>query len=69
MLKYILKRKHVESGRYPDLPKSGNKGLGLGVPKPDYSYNIGDISTFEPFILEEQKNAGYEEKDTNLSRI
>ena len=59
-----LKKAARESGRYTDLPKSGNKGLGLGVQKPDYSYNIGDISTFQPFILEEQKNAGYEEKDT-----
>jgi ATP-dependent metalloprotease FtsH len=52
----------IESGRYPDLPKSGG-GLGLQVPKPQYSYNIGDISNFEPFILEAQKTAGYSEKD------
>ncbi len=37
--------------------------MSLGVPKPNYSYNIGDITTFQPFVLEEQKNAGYEEKD------
>ncbi len=58
-----LKKEAKGSGRYPDLPQNGNKGMGLGVPKADYTYNIGDISTFQPFILEEQKNAGYEEKE------
>jgi ATP-dependent Zn protease len=52
----------IESGRYPDLPKSGG-GMGLQVPKPQYTYNIGDISNFEPFILDAQKTAGYSEKD------
>jgi ATP-dependent metalloprotease FtsH len=33
------------------------------VPKPQYTYNIGDISNFEPFILDAQKTAGYSEKD------
>ncbi len=58
-----LKKEARESGKYPDLPKSGNRGLGLGVQKPDYSYNIGDISNFEPFVLEEQKSAGYSDKE------
>ena len=57
-----LSREALESGRYPDLPKSGG-GMGFSAAKPNYSYNIGDISSFEPFILEEQKNAGYAEKE------
>ncbi len=59
----FLKKEALESGRYPKLPKNNNGRMGLGVPKPNYSYNIGDIATFQPFVLEEQKNAGYEEKD------
>jgi len=58
-----LKKEAVESGRYPDLPKNNGGRMGLGVPKPNYTYNIGDITTFQPFILEEQKKAGYEDKD------
>lgn len=58
-----LKKEAVESGRYPNLQKSNSPRLGLGVQKPNYSYNIGDIATFQPFILQEQKNAGYEDKD------
>ena len=37
--------------------------MGLQVPKPQFTYNIGDISNFEPFIIEAQKRAGYVEKD------
>ncbi len=58
-----LKKEAIESGRYPNIPKNSNRGMSLGVPKPNFTYNIADISTFEPFILQEQKNAGYEEKD------
>jgi AFG3 family protein len=58
-----LTRQAIESGKYPDLPKSGG-GMGFQAPKPQYTYNIGDISNFEPFILEVQKNAGYSEKET-----
>jgi cell division protease FtsH len=57
-----LKKEAFESGRYPNLPK-GKEGMGFSVPKPDFIYNIGDISNFEPFLLETQKNAGYIEKD------
>lgn len=57
-----LTREAIESGRYPDLPKSGG-GIGIQAPKPNYTYNIGDISNFEPSILEIQKNAGYAEKE------
>lgn len=58
-----LKKEAIESGRYPNLPKNNGGRMGLGVPKPNYTYNIGDISTFQPFLLDEQKAAGYEEKD------
>ena len=57
-----LTQEAIESGRYPGVTKPGN-GLGLGVAKPNFTYNIGDISTFEPFILEEQENAGYSDKE------
>lgn len=59
----FLKKEAVESGRYPDLPKSSGGRMSLGVPKPHYTYNIGDVTTFQPFILEEQKNAGYKEEE------
>ncbi len=57
-----LKSTAVESGRYENLPKPGG-GVGLQVPKPHFIYNIGDISNFEPFLIETQKNAGYEETE------
>ena len=57
-----LKKEALESGRYPKLPKPGT-GFGCSMPKPNYTYNIGDISNFEPFILEAQKTAGYTEKE------
>jgi cell division protease FtsH len=62
LAKIFLKKEAIESGRYPEVPKPG-KGFGLSVPKPHFTYNIGDISTFEPFIIEEQKNAGISEKE------
>jgi len=52
----------IKSGRYPDVSKPGGN-MGLQVPKPQYTYNIGDIANFEPFIIEAQKGAGYAEKD------
>jgi len=58
----FLTTEAVSSGRYENLPKPGG-GMGLQVPKPHYTYNIGDISNFEPFIIETQKNAGYEESE------
>ncbi len=58
-----LKKEAVESGRYPKLPKPGGTGFGMSVPKPHFTYNIGDISSFEPFLIEAQKSAGYAEKE------
>jgi cell division protease FtsH len=57
-----LKKEAIESGRYPKLPKP-TTGFFATAEKPNYTYNIGDISNFEPFILEAQKNAGYAEKE------
>jgi len=53
-----LTKEALESERYKDLPKPGT-GFGISVPKPHFTYNIGDITTFEPFIEKEQENAGY----------
>jgi cell division protease FtsH len=44
------------------VPKPGS-GFGISLPKPNFTYNIGDISSFEPFLLDAQKNAGYAEKE------
>jgi AFG3 family protein len=57
-----LKKEALESGRYPKLSKPGT-GFGISLPKPNFTYNIGDISNFEPFLLEAQKAAGYTEKE------
>ena len=62
MAEIYLKKEALESGRYPKLPKPGT-GFGMTTPKPNYTYNIGDISNFEPFIIEAQENAGFTEKD------
>jgi ATP-dependent metalloprotease FtsH len=56
-----LKKEALESGRYPKVPKPGT-GFGIALPKPNFTYNIGD-SNFETFLIESQKNAGYAEKD------
>jgi ATP-dependent Zn protease len=58
-----LRKEALESGRYPKLPKPGT-GFAMAGPKPNYTFNIGDISNFEPFLLEAQKSAGY--TDTEL---
>jgi len=57
-----LTQQALESGRYNNLPKPGT-GLGISSPKPNYTYNIGDISSFEPFILEAQKAADYSDEE------
>jgi AFG3 family protein len=57
-----LKKEALESGRYPKLAKPGT-GFGMSVPKPNYTYNIGDISSFEPFIADAKKSAGYTDKE------
>jgi cell division protease FtsH len=53
-----LTKEALESEKYKDLPKPGT-GFGISVPKPNFTYAIGDITTFEPFIEKEQENAGY----------
>jgi len=58
-----LKKEAIESGRYPDLPKNNGGRIGFGVPKPHYTLNIGDLATFEEFLLQEQKAAGYNDNE------
>jgi cell division protease FtsH len=50
----------INSGKYPNVKKPGT-GFGMSAVKPSYTYNIGDISTFEPFVIDAQKEAGYTE--------
>ncbi|MCX6326151.1 MAG: ATP-dependent zinc metalloprotease FtsH [Bacteroidia bacterium] len=57
-----LKKVALESGRYAKQTKPGI-GFGMSLPKANFTYNIGDISSFEPFILEAQKSEGYTEKE------
>jgi ATP-dependent metalloprotease FtsH len=58
-----LKKEALESGRYPKLPAKPGTGFGMSLPKANFTYTIGDMSSFEPFILEAQKSAGYTEKE------
>jgi hypothetical protein len=53
---FFLTKMAIESGRYP---KSARYKEG----KPNFIYNIGDISSFKPFLLEEQKASGYNEQE------
>ena len=55
-----LKKEALE--KYPKLPKPSS-GFGLSAAKPNFTYNIGDPASFEPFILEAQKSASYEESE------
>ncbi|MCX6322123.1 MAG: ATP-dependent zinc metalloprotease FtsH [Bacteroidia bacterium] len=59
---FYLNKKALESEKYAKLPKPGT-GFGMSVPKPNFTYNIGDISSFEPFITETKKSAGYADKE------
>ncbi|MGA1976259.1 MAG: ATP-dependent zinc metalloprotease FtsH [Bacteroidales bacterium] len=52
----------IKSGRYPDIQKPG-MGMGFQEPKPQFTYNIGDISNFEPGIIDVEKKSGYSDKD------
>jgi AFG3 family protein len=58
-----LTKEAIESGRYPNLPKRGSGGLGLKMPPPNFTYSIGDVSNFETFLSESQKNDGYTDKE------
>ena len=46
-----LTKEALQSDRHPDINVQGGGGMGLGAgsQKPHYTYNIADISTFEPF--------------------
>jgi AFG3 family protein len=58
-----LKQVAIESGKYPNVPQPGNGNFGMSAAKPSFTYNIGDISTFEPFVIDSQKEAGYTEDE------
>ena len=53
----------LESGKYTQLPKNGTGGTGFSAPRANFTYNFGDISKFESFITETQKNSGYSDND------
>jgi AFG3 family protein len=57
-----LKKEAIDSKRYPDISKPGN-GMGLSAPKPNYTYNFGDLSKFEQRLTDTQKSAGIDDKD------
>jgi AFG3 family protein len=59
----FLKKGAIESGRYTDLPKNNNGRMGFGAPKANYIHNIGDVATFEDFLLQEQKKEGYADNE------
>ncbi|HBC78368.1 MAG TPA: cell division protein FtsH [Bacteroidales bacterium] len=59
----FLKKGAIESGRYTDLPKNNNGRMGFGPPKANYIHNIGDVATFEEFLLQEQKKEGYADNE------
>jgi AFG3 family protein len=59
---FYLKKEALESGRYPKIPKPGT-GFSMSLPKANCTFNIGDMSTFEPFIIEAQKSAGYTDSE------
>ncbi len=52
----------LESGRYDNLTKS-SRSSAFQADKPDFTFNIGDITSFETFLQETQKSAGYEERE------
>ncbi|HNY13959.1 MAG TPA: ATP-dependent zinc metalloprotease FtsH [Bacteroidales bacterium] len=56
---YLTDEAVKNTERYPNLPKQ-SKGFGLQVPKPQYTYNIGDMQNFEDFLAEVQTGAGYD---------
>jgi ATP-dependent metalloprotease FtsH len=57
-----LKDDAIKSGRYPKLKKPASN-FGLSTAKPVLIYNIGDLSKFETFISDVQKEANYGGKE------
>jgi ATP-dependent metalloprotease FtsH len=58
-----LTKAALESGRYPNQPKPGS-GFSLSMEaKPNFVYNLGDISNFEPQLLDAQRKAGIPENE------
>jgi AFG3 family protein len=59
-----LTKSAIESGRYPKLAKPGS-GFGMSTAqKPNFVYNIGDITNFATFIKETQTTFQYKEDET-----
>jgi cell division protease FtsH len=52
----------LESGRYDNLTQS-SRPTAFQAEKPDFTFNIGDITSFENLLQETQKSAGYTEKE------
>jgi AFG3 family protein len=57
-----LKKEALESGRYPKLPKPGS-GFGFTASKPNFTINIGDLTSFIADFKEYQKSAGYNDNE------
>ena len=58
----FLTEEAVNSGTYTNLAKQ-NKGFGMQVPKPQYTYRFGDMQNFEDFLSETQLQAGYDKNN------
>ena len=58
-----LRLEALESGRYSDLISNNNATSALQRTKPTYTYNIGDINSFEEFLKETQESAGYQDDE------
>ena len=58
-----LRLEALESGRYSDLISGNNATSALQRAKPTYTYNIGDINSFEEFLKETQESAGYQDDE------
>jgi len=59
----FLTSEALESGRYPNVPKQNTGFGGMAAPRPHFTHVIGDLSNFEDFFLETQRNSDYDEKE------
>ena len=50
----------LESGRYPNVSKPNSGFRGMAAPKPHFTHSFGDVSNFEEFFRETQRNSGYD---------
>lgn len=56
-----LKEEALKSDKHAKVAKNST-AKGFSTPKPHYLYTIGDLSRFEEFVIDTQKEAGYDEK-------